>query len=921
MKDSIIISLSFALMLCACERGNFDNTRIPSAPEQRDPFALEVSCSVQQMNAEGQTQEPGIPTKGIIGQTTITSLDANFIRLNEPEDTDDRSATYSPSEFTGWDDSGTRILDASILSSPDNYDGIYFRSVVFRPRQAYRYYITSDTDVSDTVAYITRMVGWYPKTEEIPATPDEDGELIYSEPQFNTTSSYTEVNGVPCVRFDHKLDGKTDVMVSDMREGRFDLKHKGFMNNSTGNDRDVQPYGHMYIDYMNPELGFEYCNYFTFNHYLTAIRLYMQVEKSDLSLIGWKRIDDVTFPDQPQSVTVELPVTQCRSDEAGMVDGTHATLPFEGVPATFGKAVEWADPTSMTINKDAMAENDPQYPQFAETASYPVEMEHTVDFDRVYLGYILARPSDPDETDPSKKMTDVEIHTDAGIVTFSIPHEYEVRDADGNKTGETVNILEAGHIYNIVIDLKTDGSLDVILENENDKHYRDLAPYNTNIQDFEYSNCYVVSQDKMKKDDGSWYDGFFFQASVAGCGKRGVYDTGFDLYPQDVYFEPHSAKILWQDKPYLITNVELIHGYVRFTLNDRCRDESNPLEGNAVIAVYDKDENIMWSWHIWVENDIQDITYNSLTYQNYETVSGGSDHYENRNPSATTLTDVRMMNMNLGATRASWSGAGDVLETYGLYYQWGRKDPLPGPSAYNYSRTDLSTATYYYMDEGERSRIYEHLTSVPEVETSVRRPLDVIGTSLAGGTYPYDWLYESVDGLWGYDPTDTKVKKKTIYDPCPYGYRVPDEELAALFDYFGRNSANGRYENNYGIVIPSNNGQPANYFPYAGWKGNDRGRTDRNHGWYEVGNLGDYQDARICKNANEYMNHRGRSILIRSSLFNNTDTDRGPIGSYAPLDVNPAYTRQLTVDFASRTSASSVRCVRYDTGVEQEPAQ
>ena len=913
MKDSIIISLSFALMLCACERGNFDNTRIPSAPEQRDPFALEVSCSVQQMNAEGQTQEPGIPTKGIIGQTTITSLDANFIRLNEPEDTDDRSATYSPSEFTGWDDSGTRILDASILSSPDNYDGIYFRSVVFRPRQAYRYYITSDTDVSDTVAYITRMVGWYPKTEEIPATPDEDGELIYSEPPFNTTSSYTEVNGVPCVRFDHKLDGKTDVMVSDMREGRFDLKHKGFMNNSTGNDRDVQPYGHMYIDYMNPEQGFEYCNYFTFNHYLTAIRLYMQVEKSDLSLIGWKRIDDVTFPDQPQSMTVELPVTQSRSDEAGMVDGTHATLPFEGVPATFGKAVEWADPTSMTINKDAMAENDPQYPQFAETASYPVEMEHTVDFDRVYLGYILARPSDPDETDPSKKMTDVEIHTDAGIVTFSIPHKYEVRDADGNKTGETVNILEAGHIYNIVIDLKTDGSLDVILENENDKHYRDLAPYNTNIQDFEYSNCYVVSQDKMKKDDVSWYDGFFFQASVAGRGERGVYDTGFDLYPQDVYFEPYSAKILWQDKPYLITHVELIHGYVRFTLNDRCRDESNPLEGNAVIAVYDKDENIMWSWHIWVENDIQDITYNSLTYQNYETVSGGSDHYENRNPSATTLTDVRMMNMNLGATRASWSGAGDVLETYGLYYQWGRKDPLPGPSAYNYSRSDLSTATYYYMDEGERSRIYEHLTSVPEVETSVRRPLDVIGTSLAGGTYPYDWLYESVDGLWGYDPTAKEVKKKTIYDPCPYGYRVPDEELAALFDYFGRNSANERYENNYGIVIPSNNGQPANYFPYAGWKGNDRGRTDRNHGWYEVGNLGDYQDARICKNANEYMNHRGRSILIRSSMFTN--------GSYAPLDVNPAYTRQLTVDFASRTSASSVRCVRYDTGVEQEPAQ
>ena len=892
--------------------------------------AAAVSCA-----EHGLTPESGIPggskssgieilcytgtgasadTKSLIQSNSSATLESNFIYI------EDRNPYSETENYPALSES--YIVESSIFAPHGISDnGKILRSTSFEPALSYKVELAG-SDGSDTTFYKTRMVGWYPRTCEL--IRDSEGNIPV-QPFHEFEDSYYSEGEVTGVTFRNVLDGQTDVMVSDMREGRFDLKHKGFMNNSTGNDRDVQPYGHMYIDYMNPEQGFEYCNYFTFNHYLTVIRLYMQVEKSDLSLIGWKRIDDVTFPDQPQSVTVELPVTQSRSDEAGMVDGTHATLPFEGVPATFGKAVEWADPTSMTINKDAMAENDPQYPQFAETASYPVEMEHTVDFDRVYLGYILARPYDPDETDPSKKMTDVEIHTDAGIVTFSIPHEYEVRDADGNKT---VNILEAGHIYNIVIDLKTDGSLDVILENENDKHYRDLAPYNTKIGDFEYSNCYVISHEKMKKDDGSWYDGFFFQASVAGCGERGVYNTGFDLYPQDVYFEPHSAKILWQDKPYLITHVELIHGYVRFTLNDGCRDETDPMEGNAVIAVYDKDENIMWSWHIWVENDIQDITYNSLTYRNYETVSGGTDHYEGRNPSADPLNNVRMMNMNLGATRASWSGAGDVLETYGLYYQWGRKDPLPGPSAYNYSRSDLSTATYYYMDEGERSRIYEHLTSVPEVETSVRRPLDVIGTSLAGGTYPYDWLYESVDGLWGYDPTDKEVKKKTIYDPCPYGYRVPDEELAALFDTYSRKSSdshNSGYENSFGIVIPNGSvsggttASAANYFPYAGWKGNDRGRTDRNHGWYEVGNLGDYQDARICKNANEYMNHRGRSILIRGNFFSWNGANYDYL--YAPLDVNPAYTRQLTVDFASRTSASSVRCVRYDTGVEQEPAQ
>ncbi len=919
MKKTVIILLSILPALWSCETGRLDPA-LPSGPDDgRDPYTLKVSCSVEQIDGTG----PGIATRGIIGQTTITSLNSNFVKLDEAVREGETRASYSPAAFTGWDDTQAKITDATILSAPNNYEGINFRSVVFRPAQTYQFTADESTeDENDVVGYISRMVGWYPKTERIPATVDENNDSVYSDVVFRDTRSFIEHNGVPCIRFDHRLDGQTDVMVSDMREGRFDMGETGFRNNAIY-DRDIQPYGHMYTDYMDPSKGFDYCNYFTFNHYLTGIRLYIKVDQSDLSLISWKRITNVVFTDQPQSVTIALPVEQARAEgENGIVPGTTATLGIEGVKPVFGEVQEWSDFTSMDIIRTPMAENDPDYPEFAETPDYPIEMGHTVNYDKAYLGYILAKPCDENEE------LAVDIHTDAGVVTLGIPSVYEAKDAEGNVT--KTKILEPGHIYNIVIDLKTDGSLDVVLGTEDDKSFRNLAPYNTEIQDFEYSNCYVISRDMMKMTDESgnpvtdpatgaqkYYDGFYFQADVVGCGQRGMkFSSSSGLYPDDVYIDPHSVKILWQDKQNLISHVELLHGYVRFMLNSECR---NSLEGNAVLAVYDGNDEILWSWHIWVESDIRDISYNTLEYRDYEDAAAGSNYYKDqylsyRLKTYTGGTGVSMMNMNLGASSGTYTGSGDVLDTYGLYYQWGRKDPSPGPASYDYSRVDLSTAPYYYMDEGVRSKIYEYLSSAPSVRTAVEYPLEIIGTSYTGGTYPYDWLYSQKDDLWGYNPDSKKVENKTIYDPCPYGYRVADDEIAALFDHYSRSGSAWRIDN-YGVTFLgswNNNGSSDNFFPFAGWKGNDRGRTDRSHGWHEVGNLGDYQDARICKNAVYYENHRGRSMAIRQSMFTN--------GSYHPIGVEPAYTDNLTLDFANRTSASSVRCVRYDRTNNEEPS-
>lgn len=151
------------------------------------------------------------------------------------------------------------------------------------------------------------------------------------------------------------------------------------------------------------------------------------------------------------------------------------------------------------------------------------------------------------------------------------------------------------------------------------------------------------------------------------------------------------------------------------------------------------------------------------------------------------------------------------------------------------------------------------------------------------------------------------VVSKTIYDPCPFGYRVADDELYALFYNVREDQVNGNgltcsQKDGFGYQVSYNG--TTNYFPFSGWKGHDRSRTDRTHGWYNVGNLGDYQDARICpENIGTYKRHRGRTFLIKDSMFED--------GEYSVTDVRPSYTQPITIDYANRTSASPVRCVRY----------
>ena len=102
-----------------------------------------------------------------------------------------------------------------------------------------------------------------------------------------------------------------------------------------------------------------------------------------------------------------------------------------------------------------------------------------------------------------------------------------------------------------------------------------------------------------------------------------------------------------------------------------------------------------------------------------------------------------MMDRNLGAISATPGNVGAL----GLHYQWGRKDPFIGSSSTSSNILALSTGTW--------SRV----SGYQSIDYTIENPTTYV-TGL-------EWCSSLSDEQRWMD------SKKTIYDPCPTGYRIP----------------------------------------------------------------------------------------------------------------------------------------------------
>lgn len=285
-----------------------------------------------------------------------------------------------------------------------------------------------------------------------------------------------------------------------------------------------------------------------------------------------------------------------------------------------------------------------------------------------------------------------------------------------------------------------------------------------NLNEKGSANSYMVNKANTE---------YKFNAKIQGNGKATTEITPKPITPKDVF-------VVWEsttNQGGVIKDVKLSpDGIVTFTTSDK-------IGGNALIAVTDgtrTDEfpkgTILWSWHIW------------------------STNYDGTKDLAITNNDgktFQFMNINLGALNVAPDADG-----YGLKYQWGRKDPFYFNGIPSGGVTTGVVADPMY---GWQSSAYDPIGDVTDMSLHYSV---VFPTAFFKGSFSTnnDW-YGSGTGienrnnnLWG-NP-ENGLGAKSIYDPCPVGYRVPPQAA-----YNKITKASGVFENKGWSFTTDNGGK------------------------------------------------------------------------------------------------------------------
>lgn len=271
------------------------------------------------------------------------------------------------------------------------------------------------------------------------------------------------------------------------------------------------------------------------------------------------------------------------------------------------------------------------------------------------------------------------------------------------------------------------------------------TPYEGNIYNLSIdgtANCYIVPVACAE---------YSFDATVKGNSDEPVGDVASIevLWATDLNQDMAENPIFIGD---FIAELSYEYGEIHFTL------PIEPRAGNVVIAVRDVNGTILWSWHIWIVDFDPEETQVKYT------------------------SGLVMMDRNLGATSVIPSTTSEYYSAYGLYYQWGRKDPLV---------LNARVAPSY----GDVFSLYgnDYTTEQNTIEYTYAHPTE---------------FYDDVN--WDGN-LDMWHSEKTINDPCPAGWRVPNIEVWNNFGDGGRQCPTGTY-----LVLSAPNVDPTTYYPFAG---------------------------------------------------------------------------------------------------------
>ena len=315
--------------------------------------------------------------------------------------------------------------------------------------------------------------------------------------------------------------------------------------------------------------------------------------------------------------------------------------------------------------------------------------------------------------------------------------------------------------------------------------------------------------------------------------------------------------VIWQDGQGLVQSIgyDKEQGYVT-VMTDR-----NKGAGNVVVGLYPAgtttsnytDKDCLWSWHVWVTDYCPDGTKDyGLGENSYASVDGGQVHTYGSQFTATNPSKV-IMDRNLGATKTYYtapaSGDNTADQAFGLFYQWGRKDPFPRTQGSTIDADDGSAAITIpiYGPDGK--------TVLPENGAGYKKVNITTGGVMSGNislayavAHPLSFIYSDGNTRDWYTTSTTSQnndlwgngKEKSIYDPCPEGWRIaPDgtwsdftrttdnaQPLNGTFPYYIEGSPkedgeSGDYDITNGRlykVSSSGEGTPLAWYPVPGYR-------------------------------------------------------------------------------------------------------
>ena len=225
----------------------------------------------------------------------------------------------------------------------------------------------------------------------------------------------------------------------------------------------------------------------------------------------------------------------------------------------------------------------------------------------------------------------------------------------------------------------------------------------------------------------------------------------------------------------------------------------------TVVAIYDKDEKVIWSYMICKYLEGDPVT--SVTYPN----------------------GVSMMDRNLGATYSNaLSEKNGTFDNGGAFFQWGRKDPTMWSNSANSTHNPALNQRY----------LQRVAVETDDIAFSIANPGITVSYDGSNNISQGDWKCdEHSDALWGGN-VETGIGHKTIYDPCPAGYRTPDP---SVLEFVHKNAlrweipnnhksqteetikADSPFKDKFSVLAVSLGDSKYDYWPYAGARWADGG--------------------------------------------------------------------------------------------------